>query len=125
VDFNHCAGGLDPKSGAIRPNSPTASPRAGKKGTGGGTRQGINDYTMWVTSDKDMSGNYFGYDGPCPPWNDEIPHHYVFTLYALGIAKCGVSGAFKGADVLATIRSQVLAQARLTGVYALNPKVKL
>jgi len=129
VDFYHWVlVDLDPKSGAIKAgefsNGVTAR---GKKGPDGphGTRQGINDYTMWFASDKDMSGNYFGYDGPCPPWNDEIPHHYVFTLYALGIAKCGVSGAFKGADVLAAIRGQVLAQARLTGVYALNPKVKL
>jgi phosphatidylethanolamine-binding protein (PEBP) family uncharacterized protein len=36
-----------------------------------GARQGINDYTGWFAGDKDMAGNYFGYDGPCPPWNDE------------------------------------------------------
>ena len=35
-------------------------------------------------------GNYFGYDGPCPPWNDAIPHHYVFTLYALDVARLDV-----------------------------------
>ena len=28
---------------------------------------------------RDMAGDYYGYDGPCPPWNDEIPHRYVFT----------------------------------------------
>ena len=33
-------------------------------------RQGVNDYTGWFAGDKDMAGNYFGYDGPCPPWND-------------------------------------------------------
>lgn len=98
----------------------------GKRGPAGphGTRQGINDYTMWFASDKDMSGNYFGYDGPCPPWNDTIPHHYVFTLYALDIDKCPVSGTFKGPDVLAAIRGHVLTQAALTGVYSLNPDVK-
>ena len=51
-----------------------------------GARQGINDYTGWFAGDKDMAGNYFGYDGPCPPWNDALPHHYVFTLYALDVA---------------------------------------
>ncbi len=98
----------------------------GKKGPDGprGARQGINDYTMWFASDKDMSGNYFGYDGPCPPWNDTIPHHYVFTLYALDFDKCPVSGTFKGPDVLAAIRGYVLAQAVITGVYSLNPNVK-
>lgn len=90
-----------------------------------GMRQGINDYTMWFASDQDMSGNYFGYDGPCPPWNDEIPHHYVFTLYALDLPRCPVSGIFKGPDVLAAIRGHVLGQASLTGVYSLNPKVKV
>ena len=72
-----------------------------------------------------MAGNYFGYDGPCPPWNDSIPHHYVFTLYALDIDRCPVSGIFKGPDVLAVIKGHVLAQAALTGVYSLNPQVKL
>ena len=129
VDFYHWVlVDLDPKSGPIKAGEFSDGVTArGKKGPDGprGARQGINDYTMWFASDKDMSGNYFGYDGPCPPWNDEIPHHYVFTLYALGVARCGVSGAFNGADVLAAIRGQVLAQAKLTGVYALNPKVKL
>jgi Raf kinase inhibitor-like YbhB/YbcL family protein len=129
VDFYHWVlVDLDPKIGPIRAGEFSDGVTArGKKGPDGprGTRQGINDYTLWFASDKDMSGNYFGYDGPCPPWNDEIPHHYVFTLYALDVAKCAVSGTFKGADVLAAIRGRVLAQAALTGIYALNLKVKL
>ncbi|HSQ68874.1 MAG TPA: YbhB/YbcL family Raf kinase inhibitor-like protein, partial [Steroidobacteraceae bacterium] len=36
-----------------------------------GSRQGLNDYTLWFAGDADMAGKYFGYDGPCPPWNDE------------------------------------------------------
>jgi hypothetical protein len=58
------------------------------------TRQGLNDYTAWFANDKDMAGDYFGYDGPCPPWNDEIPHRYVFTLFALSTwtsARCSAS----------------------------------
>ncbi|HSS46925.1 MAG TPA: YbhB/YbcL family Raf kinase inhibitor-like protein [Burkholderiales bacterium] len=99
----------------------------GKKGPEAlrGTRQGINDYTGWFKGDKEMSGNYFGYDGPCPPWNDAIPHHYIFTLYALDIAKCPVQGNFTGADVLKAISGHILAKASLTGVYSLNPAVKL
>jgi hypothetical protein len=97
----------------------------GKKGPEAkhGTRHGLNDYTAWFAGDKDMSGNYFGYDGPCPPWNDEILHHYVFTLYALDLARCPVSGAFKGADVLKAIEGHVLAMASLTGIYTLNPRL--
>lgn len=101
------------------------SPR-GKAGPMGprGTRQGINDYTGWFAGDKDMAGNYFGYDGPCPPWNDEILHHYVFTLYALDVPRCPVEGDFTGAQVLRALAGHVLAQASLTGVYTLNPKVR-
>ena len=119
---------LDPESGEIKAGefSDGVSAR-GKPGPDGprGTRQGVNDYTLWFASDKDMSGNYFGYDGPCPPWNDSIVHHYVFALYALDVAKCGVNGAFKGPDVLAAIKGHVLAEARITGAYSLNPAVKL
>jgi len=129
VDFYHWVlVDLDPGSGPVQAGEFSGGVTArGKKGPDGprGTRQGVNDYTMWFASDQDMSGDYFGYDGPCPPWNDEIPHHYVFTLYALDAPKCGVSGTFKGPDVLAAIRGHVLGQAALTGVYALNPAVKL
>ena len=118
---------LDPASGPIKAGEFSDGVTArGKNGPDGprGTRQGINDYTMWFASDQDMAGNYFGYDGPCPPWNDEILHHYVFTLYALDVEKCGVGGTFKGPDVLAAIRGHALGQATLTGVYALNPAVR-
>jgi Raf kinase inhibitor-like YbhB/YbcL family protein len=90
-----------------------------------GSRQGLNDYTVWFASDQAMSGKYFGYDGPCPPWNDEIPHHYIFTLYALDFARCPVGGVFKAAEALAAMRGHVLAQAALTGVYTLNPNVNI
>ncbi len=90
-----------------------------------GTRQGINDYTGWFANDHEMSGNYFGYDGPCPPWNDERVHHYVFTLFALDVPRVDVSGAFTGAQVRAAIAGHVLAQAATTGCYSLNPSVRL
>lgn len=88
-----------------------------------GLRQGLNGYTEWFRGDDNMAGNYFGYDGPCPPWNDEIPHRYIFTLYALDVAKCPLSGAFSAQDVLQAINGHVLAKATLTGRYTLNPDV--
>jgi Raf kinase inhibitor-like YbhB/YbcL family protein len=88
-------------------------------------RQGINDYTGWFAGDKDMAGNYFGYDGPCPPWNDDLPHHYVFTLYALDVSRLGCSGIFKGADVRSAMAGHIVAEAKVTGRYTLNPAVKL
>lgn len=89
-----------------------------------GARQGLNDYTAWFAGDKDMAGDYFGYDGPCPPWNDTIVHHYVFTLYALDIDQCPLKESFKGPDVRAVIEGHVLDSARITGLYALNLSVK-
>jgi hypothetical protein len=90
-----------------------------------GARQGINDYTGWFASDAEMAGDYYGYDGPCPPWNDEIPHRYVFTVYALDVGRLPLQGAFGGNDVRRAIEGHVLAQASITGRYTLNPAVKL
>jgi len=90
-----------------------------------GARQGVNDFTGWFASDPEMAGNYFGYDGPCPPWNDDLMHHYVFTLYALDISRCPLEGRFTGAEVLKAIQGHVLGQASLTGHYTLNPAVKI
>jgi hypothetical protein len=86
-------------------------------------RHGINDYTGWFAGDKDMSGDYFGYDGPCPPWNDSILHHYVFTLYALDVERVPVDGRFSGQQVRDAIRGHVLGEAKTVGTYTLNPAV--
>lgn len=84
-------------------------------------RQGINDYTGWFADDQDMRGDYHGYDGPCPPWNDEIPHRYIFTLYALDLATLPLEGKLTGSEVRNAIAGHVLAEASLTGIYSLNP----
>jgi Raf kinase inhibitor-like YbhB/YbcL family protein len=89
-----------------------------------GTRQGINNYTQWFAGDAAMRGNYFGYDGPCPPWNDSIVHHYHFTLYAIDVPRCPVDGTFTGPDVLAAITGHILAQASIIGTYVLNPNIQ-
>ena len=91
--------------------------------TAGGLRHGLNDYTGWFANDNDMKGDYFGYDGPCPPWNDSIVHHYVFTVYALDIDRVPVEGKFTGADVRRAIEGHVLAQAQTTCTYTLNPRL--
>lgn len=89
-----------------------------------GSRQGINDYTSWFAGDAEMSGQWFGYDGPCPPWNDSLLHHYHFILYATDLPRCPVDGAFTGQQVRQAIANHILAEAKLTGTYALNPAVK-
>lgn len=86
---------------------------------------GINDYTAWFKGDASMEGLYFGYDGPCPPWNDAIKHHYMFTVYALNTANVALKGAFTGAEALAAIKPHIIAQASITGIYSLNPSVAI
>lgn len=88
------------------------------------SRQGINNYTDWFAGDNDMRGDYYGYDGPCPPWNDEIIHHYVFTVYALDIETLPLDGRFGGPEVRAAIQGHILAEASLTGTYTLNPNLQ-
>lgn len=89
-----------------------------------GSRQGINNYTDWFAGDNDMRGDYYGFDGPCPPWNDEIIHRYVFTVFALDIDKLPVDGKFGGPEVRAAMQGHILAQASLTGTYTLNPQLQ-
>ena len=89
-----------------------------------GLRHGINDYSAWFAADAQMQGEYYGYDGPCPPWNDSLVHHYVFTVYALATPTLAVEGALTGANVRAALaQAPVLGQARITGLYSLNPAV--
>lgn len=83
--------------------------------------RGKNDYTGWFAGDAAMEGIYGGYDGPCPPWNDELVHRYSFTIYALDVDTLGLSGAFGLAEVRAAMRDHVIASASVTGTYTLNP----
>ncbi len=89
-----------------------------------GSRQGRNDYTGWFNGDPDMEGDYYGYDGPCPPWNDSLVHHYVFTLYALDVSSLDLAEGFTGPELREAIEGHVLEQARWTGVYTLNPRLR-
>ncbi|NOY91331.1 MAG: YbhB/YbcL family Raf kinase inhibitor-like protein [Deltaproteobacteria bacterium] len=90
----------------------------------GDTRHGINDYTGWFAGDPDMAGDYFGYDGPCPPWNDSIVHHYHFTLYALDLRSLGDPSRWGAAELRAAMEGHVLAEASLMGTFTLNPSLR-
>ena len=59
-----------------------------------------------------MKGTYFGYDGPAPPWNDSVVHHYTFTLYAINVAKLDVNGDLTGTNVREALSGHILAQAK-------------
>jgi Raf kinase inhibitor-like YbhB/YbcL family protein len=88
-----------------------------------GARHGLNDYTGFMAENVELAGRYFGYDGPFPPFNDSLIHHYVFTLYALSARKVAVEGTFTGTQVREAIHSQVLAEATLSGTYTLNKRL--
>ncbi|MEN5203375.1 YbhB/YbcL family Raf kinase inhibitor-like protein [Stenotrophomonas sp. TWI700] len=86
-----------------------------------GSRQGVNDFTGWFAGNPDMAGQYLGYDGPYPPFNDERVHRYFFRVFALNVAQLALPTPFTGADVLRAMQGHVLAEASLHGTYTLNP----
>ena len=81
---------------------------------------GLNNYTDWFAGDTDMGGDYGDYDGPCPPWNDSIIHHYHFTVYALDTDNINLPEPFTGPDALAAIEGHVLGKASYMGTYTMN-----
>ncbi|WP_368563054.1 YbhB/YbcL family Raf kinase inhibitor-like protein [Pseudoxanthomonas sp. UTMC 1351] len=87
-----------------------------------GSRQGLNDYTGWFAGNADMGGDYFGYDGPYPPFNDLRVHRYFFRLFALDVENLPLPERFTAADVFRAMHQHVLAEATMHGTYALNPK---
>lgn len=88
-----------------------------------GTRQGVNDFTQWFASDHDMRGDYYGYDGPCPPWNDALVHRYQFTVYALDVERLPLEGRFDGRQARDVIEAHKLGSAAITGTYTLNARL--
>ncbi len=127
VDFYHwLLVDLDPALGEIDEGACSEGVTVGGKqepAGPAGSRQGVNDYTDFLAGSDEMRGTYRGYDGPCPPWNDSIPHRYVFTVYALDVERAPVEDGFRGADLLAAVRPHVLDHASLTTTYSLNPRV--
>ncbi|HZS81607.1 MAG TPA: YbhB/YbcL family Raf kinase inhibitor-like protein [Stellaceae bacterium] len=106
------AAGAD--SEGVTPHGKSAS--SAKLGT-----RGINDYTGWFASDPNMKGDYAGYDGPCPPWNDSLVHHYHFAVYALDVPTLGLKGRVNGEEAMAAIAKHTLAKGEIVGTYTLNP----
>lgn len=85
---------------------------------------GLNNYTEWFAEDPEMVGEYGGYDGPCPPWNDEIIHHYYFRLYALDVPSLNLSGNFDGPEAMEAIGDHILTQAEWMGTFTLNSDLR-
>jgi len=65
-----------------------------------------------------------GYDGPCPPWNDERLHHYYFIAYALDVPSLGLAGAFTGKRLEDAMERHILAKGEVVATYTTNQKKK-
>ncbi|MEY3253061.1 MAG: hypothetical protein RL227_2034 [Pseudomonadota bacterium] len=105
--------------------TPRGKPGPAVQGLAGGegARHGLNDYTNWFAGDAEMAGQYFGYDGPFPPWNDSLVHHYVFTLYAVAVPRLPLDGVFDGHQVREQLAGRVLGEATFSGTYTLNARL--
>ncbi len=58
----------------------------------------------------------FGYGGPCPPQGDR-PHRYIFTVYALKVAKIDADQNASGALVGYMINANHIGKAAITAKY--------
>jgi Raf kinase inhibitor-like YbhB/YbcL family protein len=99
------------------------TPRGKPVGPGPYGRAGRNDYTGWFSGHPELGGEYGGYDGPGPPWNDERLHHYHFTVYALDVDRLDLPASFGGEEARNAMEGHVLASAEWVGTYSLNPSV--
>ena len=80
-------------------------------------RQGVNDFTGWFAGNPALAGDYFGYDGPYPPWNDSLVHHYVFTLYALKVDKLAADPGSTAAMVGFMLNANAIEKTSFTVYY--------
>ncbi len=64
-----------------------------------------------------------GYDGPCPPWNDERWHHYGFKVCALDVPSLRLEQGYMPEDALAAMAGHVLAEAEVVGTYTTNVRL--
>ncbi len=103
-------------------NDSTARVLHGKPATPAGVGvRGLNMYTVVFAANEAMKGNYYGYDGPCPPWNDENLHHYHFYVYALSVKSLNMPKDFDGPAVLEAMKGKILAEGKLDANYTQNP----
>lgn len=105
-------------------DSDGVTPKGKEPGPGPIGIRGVNNFTQFLAGNPDMAGTYAGYDGPCPPWNDELVHHYYYEVHALDVESLGLDGEFDGEAVAKAMEGHVLASGRVTGTYTLNPDLR-
>lgn len=83
-------------------------------------RAGVNSYAEFYKNKP--KGEYTGYDGMCPPWNDERIHHYHFQVYALDVNQLALAKEFTAKEAYTAIQPHILAKGEIVGTYTLNPE---
>ena len=93
-----------------------------QKVVSGGKPVGRTDYGANGANDygKFMKGIHGGYDGPCPPWNDERLHHYHVIVYALDVPSLELPENFTGVQAEQALALHILAQGEVVGTYTDN-----
>ncbi len=82
------------------------------------TARTLEDHASFEEGTTSM--NTRAYFGPCPPPTGQ-PHHYIFTLYALKIARVQEQGlTYDG--LLQALQGQVLAATSLVGLFQRMPE---
>ena len=92
----------------------------------------LNPHLAWGETPADPPrGDFFrwarvgllGDDGPCPPFNDSLIDHCVFTRVAPLVARARVEATFTGAPVRLAVYPHALAEATHSGTCALNRRL--
>jgi Raf kinase inhibitor-like YbhB/YbcL family protein len=86
--------------------------------------EGQNGYRGLFEGNADLEGTYGGWDGPFPPWNDEIVHRYETTVYALDVDTLGLEPGFSLEAFRSAIDGHVLERATIVPTYTLNPSLR-
>ncbi len=79
-------------------------------------RLAINDYASFYEPDS----HFIGWDGMCPPWNDERVHRYIFVVYALKTENIGVGKQFMAKEVFKKIKDNSIAYGYQFGMFTRN-----
>jgi Raf kinase inhibitor-like YbhB/YbcL family protein len=90
----------------------------GRAAVDGPGQAGVNDYTSFFAGEATMAGTYRGYDGPCPPWNDERIHSYVIRVFALDVSRLVLPKDFTGAQFEKALEGHVLSFGASTFTYS-------
>ncbi|MCB8879339.1 YbhB/YbcL family Raf kinase inhibitor-like protein [Acidisoma cellulosilytica] len=109
VQIHALAEGAD-SAGFVKGGKPTGPTSHGVRGT--------NIYARFLAAKPGMAGPYGGYDGPCPPRNDQRPHRYVVEVFALNIGSLTLPIGFTGAEMAKAMAGHILAQGQASAVYS-------